>query len=123
MVIAVVSPLVVRDEIEQPKLMIPGPPLAGQYAEKYRLPVRRRLEHTGSESSLNMVRQWMATCDADHDCYPSHFTQSRCPAARLIDVQAFGTSCPDVRLIETDKANGGTGKVCHYLISSFPSKV
>lgn len=123
MVIAVVSPLVVRNEIEQPKLMIPGPRPVGQYAKKYGLPIRRKLKSTGSESSLNTVRQWMATCDAEHDCYPSHFTQSRCPAARLIDVQAFGASCPDVRLIETDKVNAGTGKVCHDFLSSFPSKV
>lgn len=123
MVTAVVSPLVVRDEIEQPKLMIPGSRPAGHYAEKYGLPIRRRLRSTGSESSLNMVRQWMSTCDADHDCFPRHFTQSPCPAARLIDVQAFGASCPDVRLIETDKVNSGTGKVCHDLLSSFPSKV
>ncbi|KAH7060490.1 hypothetical protein B0J12DRAFT_335706 [Macrophomina phaseolina] len=90
-----------------------------EVSRSYGISVRRPLTSTGSRSSLESARRWIATCDSDHDCCrapsSSTNTQSQSPASRLIDVWAFDEQSLDVRLVETWKETN-TSKVCTHLI-------
>jgi hypothetical protein len=77
----------------------------------------RPLHHTGSAESFKVIREWLHRCLTQHDCCSPLVaaTVDPQPPQRLIDVNAFGISCLDVRLADIQKV----GPLPKYIALSY----
>jgi hypothetical protein len=75
------------------------------------------LHHTGSAESFKVIREWLHRCLTEHDCCSPLVTATVDPQLprRLIDVNAFGTCCLDVQLVDIQKG----GPLPKYIALSY----
>jgi hypothetical protein len=64
-----------------------------------------RLPDVGSETHLEVLREWIRCCDSHHQCYPKHLNFL---PRRFLDVS--GAESKTVRLVDLGRGHSGSGK-------------
>jgi hypothetical protein len=73
-------------------------------AISFGITTKRLLSNTSSKDTFGTIHQWLEDCISNHDCstpLPLR-DQEHTPAARLLDLNAFPPSDPDIRLVDND---------------------